>query len=376
MRKAVVGLLLSVITMLVLGMVMLLSTGAFARDAHGDPVYFVKRQALWLGVGLVGCCVAACIDYRLWQRYWKPLFAVAAVLLAACYFFPAINGSHRWIKIAGFSLQPSELGKLAAITFLAAWFAERKGREGEFFTGFVTPLAVVGILLGLIAFEEDLGTTALIGGAAILTMFVAGSNMIYLTVSGVIGITGILVAAFNMQERLGRLMAFMDLEAHAETSGHQQLQGLIAFGSGGVSGLGLGNGRQKMEFLPFAHTDFIYPMIGEELGLVWTLGVVFAYLIIVVCGVAIAMNARDTFGALLGFGIVVIIALQAAINIGVTTALLPNKGIALPFISYGGSNLLFSMICIGILVNIYRMGISEDAVHVSIKRAARITPRL
>jgi len=376
MKKAVVGLLLSVITMLVMGMVMLFSTGAFARDAHGDPVYFVKRQAVWMAVGIVGCCVAACTDYRLWYRFWKPIFIGSAVLLTACYFFPAINGSHRWIKVGGFSFQPSELGKLAAITFLAAWFTDHKGKERQFLSGFVFPLVGVGILLGLIAFEEDLGSTALIGCASILTMFVAGSNLIYLTLSGVAGVTAIFVAAINMPERLGRLMAFMDLEKHALTSGHQQLQGLIAFGSGGIEGLGLGNGRQKMEFLPFAHTDFIFPMIGEELGLLFTLLVVFCYVVLVVCGVAIAMNARERFGALLGFGIVMLLGLQAAINIGVTTALLPNKGIPLPFISYGGSNMAFALLAIGVLLNIYRMGISEDAVRITPRRFVPITPRI
>jgi cell division protein FtsW len=155
------------------------------------------------------------------------------------------------------------------------------------------------------------------------------------------------------------LLAFLNLEKFKEGAGLQQWQALIAFGSGGVEGLGLGNGRQKMAYLPYAHTDFIFPMIGEELGLRCTLLVVFCFIVIILCGVVIALRARDRFGLLLGFGIIMLIALQAAVNIGVTTALLPNKGLPLPFISYGGSNLAFCMLCVGIVINIYRQGISE-----------------
>lgn len=162
-----------------------------------------------------------------------------------------------------------------------------------------------------------------------------------------------------MPQRFGRLMAFMHPEKYP-TEAYQSVQGLIALGSGGVEGLGLGNGRQKMMYLPFAHTDFIFPVVGEELGLRVTLAVVLAYIIFILCGTIIALRARDRFGMLLGFGIVVIIAIQAAVNIGVTTAMLPNKGLPLPFISYGGSNLVFCLLGVGILINIYRQGLNEQ----------------
>src|SRR5215210_452507 len=179
-----------------------------------------------------------------------------------------------------------------------------------------------------------------------------------------------------MTERLGRLLAFMDLEAHKEGAGLQQWQALIAIGSGGVDGLGLGNGRVKMAYLPEAHTDFILPMIGEELGLRFTLGVVFCYLVIILCGTVIAVQSRDRFGMLLGMGLIVIIALQAAVNIGMTTALLPNKGLPLPFISYGGSNLLFCLVSVGILINIWRQGIGETSVRATVQLNAKFTPRI
>jgi cell division protein FtsW len=210
----------------------------------------------------------------------------------------------------------------------------------------------------LILPEVDLGCTALIGATTITLMFIAGTRMLYLVPMMAAGLTGIVVVALKMPERIGRLLAYLDpLKYPAES--FQGVQGLIALGSGGVEGLGLGNGRQKMMYLPFAHTDFIFPVIGEELGLRCTLAVVFAYILFILCGAVIAMRARDRFGMLLGFGVMVIIALQAAINIGVTTTLLPNKGLPLPFISYGGTNLVFCLLGVGILVNIYRNGVTD-----------------
>ena len=181
-----------------------------------------------------------------------------------------------------------------------------------------------------------------------------------------------------MPERTGRFLAFMYPEKYPADA-YQTVQGLIALGSGGVEGLGLGNGRQKMAYLPFAHTDFIFPVIGEELGLRCTLLVVFTYIVIVLCGAIIAMRARDRFGVLLGFGIMIIIALQAAVNIGVTTSLLPNKGLPLPFISYGGSNLVFCLLCVGILIIIYRHGLNdrEEQNNTAVLRArVRKAPRV
>lgn len=379
MKHAVLGLLVAVIAMAVIGIVMLFSTGAFAQDAHGDPVYFVKRQILWLVIGFVACCVAAAVDYHWWQKTWKYWFVAAFVLLALCYvphFCHKINGARRWIKLGPLAFQPSEIGKMAAIAFLAAWFAEHTKESKEFLKGFAIPLAGVGIIMGLIAGEVDLGTTAMIGGTTFLIMFVAGSNLAYISTLAVSGVGGILFVAIHMPQRLGRLMAFMDLEKYKDGPGLQQYMGLIALGSGGVNGLGLGCGRQKMMFLPFAHTDFIFPMVGEELGLTFTLLVVFCYVLMIVCGAAIAINSRDRFGMLLGFGIVVIIALQAAVNIGVTTAVLPNKGLPLPFISYGGTNLLFCLLGIGILLNIFRQGINEHTVTVQKTLRARVTPRM
>lgn len=410
MKRAVLGLLLSVTTMVVIGIVMLFSTGAFSRDAYKikkskpkseavaqakpgvdkpateaapeekevlwDPACLVKRQAMWLGIGLAVCLTAALVDYNFWQKSWPYLFGVAVVLLAACYVFPKINGSHRWLRYGPISFQPSEIGKIAAIAFLASWFQNHVEDAGKFIKGIVLPLGVVGLLMGLIAGEVDLGTTAIIGGTALVMIFVAGANMAYLLPLPVLGISAMLYIAIHIPERLKRLGAFLDLENHKEGGGYQQWNGLIAFGSGGVDGLGLGNGRQKFMFLPEAHTDFIFPTIGEELGLIFTLLIVFCYVVMIICGMAIALNARDRFGMLMGTGITIMLALQAAMNIGVTTAVLPNKGIPLPFISYGGSNLLFCLLGVGILLNIYRKGDSQAPVRSVTKHRPLMTPRI
>jgi cell division protein FtsW len=241
--------------------------------------------------------------------------------------------------------------------------------------GFIIPGSIVALPLMLIAPEVDMGCTALIGATSLGMMFLAGVRLFYLLPVVAAGLGGGLWVATHMQERLGRLLAFLDLEKHRLGAGLQQYQALIAFGSGGVDGLGLGNSRQKLAYLPEAHTDFIFSIIGEELGLRCTLLIVFCYVIIILCGVLISMNARDRFGSLLGYGIVVVVALQAAVNIGVNTALLPNKGLPLPFVSYGGSNLAFCLLCAGILINIYRQGLTEKEVRQATALAARTRSR-
>jgi len=362
-------------------MVALFSTSAFAVDSHGDPYFFVKRQAVWLGLGLVCCVVAALVDYRIWRKTWVAWYGLAAVLLVLCFVRPIgmeINGSHRWINVGFGTFQPSELAKIAAIFFLAHWFTRHEATAETFRDGFALPMAVVGGLMALIVIEVDIGTTGLIGATAFLLMFVAGTRARYLLPLVLVGLGAVALAVLLVPERTDRVMAFLDLEKHREGPGLQQWQALIAFGSGGVDGLGLGNGRQKMLYLPYAHTDFIFPMIGEELGLRATLLIVFGYLMLFVCGACIAFHARDRFGLLLGFGITVMLTLQAAVNIGVTTALLPNKGLPLPFISYGGSNLLLCLAGLGVLINIHRKGVpvEQGAAGTLLRVRVRTTPRL
>lgn len=360
-RNSVYFLVIAVIGLIVLGLVMLSSTAAFAPGNHGDQLFFLKRQAMWLGVAVVVCSVASCVDHHLLQRWWWLLLGVSLVLLVLC-FLPKvglrIKGAARWIHVGSVSFQPSEMAKLAAVATLAWWFARDEEAVLGFWKGFVFPLIFLGFILLPIATEVDMGTTALLSVTTVILMFVAGTRWRFLFPMVLVGIAGLSFVISKMPNRVGRVLAYLHPEQYPADA-YQQVQGLIALGSGGVEGLGLGNSRQKMLFLPEAHTDFILPVIGEELGLRVTLLIVFGFVVIVMCGAVIAMRARDRFGMLLGFGIVVMLAFQAAVNIGVTTMWLPNKGFPLPFISYGGSNLVFCLLGIGILINIYRQGLTE-----------------
>ena len=378
-RKSAYILFLAVLALLVIGIVMLFSTSAYARDSHGDVYFFIKRQAIWLGIGLAVCTVAALIDYHFWQRTWWLWFGLAFIALALC-FVPhlgmRINGSRRWVGLGPLGFQPSEIAKIAAVFFLAAWFSRYEKATGSLLRGFVLPLAIVTLLLALILTEVDLGTTVLLGATTFVVMFVAGVNPMLLSIVSLAGVGGVLFLATQISERMGRLAAFLDPQRFKQDAGLQQMQALIAWGSGGMEGLGLGNGRQKMLYLPYAHTDFIFPIIGEELGLRVSLLVVLLFVVIIVCGMMIALHAKDRFGLLLGCGVVSLLALQAAVNIGVTTSLLPNKGLPLPFISYGGSNLAASLFGIGLLLNIYRQGFLEPLDKKRTTMPARMTPRI
>ena len=375
-------LVIAVAALITVGVVMLTSTGAYAQDNKGDPTYYLTHQLTWLGIGVVMCVTAALIDYRWMQKRWWLFYVGAAVLLACC-FIPGlgrrINGSRRWIGAAGQTLQPSEFAKLAVLITLAWWFSRKEMQPREFLRGFVYPLAIILLIVALIVPEVDLGTSTLLVCTTIMVMFVAGTRIPYLGISACLGIGALAVAIWLMPQRTDRFLAFLHPEDHVKDA-YQQVHGLIAFGSGGVTGLGLGNGREKFSYLPYAHTDFILPAVGEELGLVCTLTIVACFLIILVSGTVIAMRASDRFGRLLGVGIVMLIALQAAMNIGVTTMLLPNKGLPLPFISYGGSSLAFCLASIGILVSIYRRGFGErpdpEGLRFDSKIRIRKTPRI
>ena len=378
-RKSAYVLFLAVLGLLVIGIIMLFSTSAFAHNSHGDVYFFIKRQAIWFGIGLVACTFAALIDYHFWQRTWWLWVTLALIALVLCYvphLGMRINGSRRWVGYGQFVFQPSELAKIAALLFLAAWFSRYENAGNNWLQGFVIPLAIIGLLAVLVLGEVDLGTTALLGTTAFVVMFVAGAKLLWLGIISFAGLGALLIVATQISERMGRLSAFLHPQSTKDDAGLQQMQALIAWGSGGIDGLGLGNGRQKMLYLPYAHTDFIFPIIGEELGLRFSLLVVFLFVVIIVCGIMIALHAKDRFGLLLGCGVVSLLALQAAVNIGVTTSLLPNKGLPLPFISYGGSNLVACMFGVGLLLNIYRQGVLKPAHQQNATMRVRTTPRI
>ena len=360
MQKNVIAvLMLAVAGLIALGLVMLFSTGAFARDSHGDMYLFVKRQGFWLVVGIIAALIAASVDYHFWRKWWWVFFAGSVFLLLLCFIPPIgqrINGSSRWINLGFGTLQPSEFAKISSIFFVAWWFSREDITFEKLKNGLLLPVSILAVPMVLIVLEVDIGNTALIGAAALAMIFVAGGALRWLAVLAPMAFASIFLVALAVPERVQRLVAFTDPEKYRLCEGLQQWQGLIAFGSGGFDGVGLGEGRQKMHYLPYAHTDFIFPMIGEELGLKATALTVLAFLVILLCGALISANARDRFGMLLGFGCTMLITIQSMVNLGVTTSLLPNKGMPLPFISYGGSNLVVCLFLIGLLVNIHRQG--------------------
>ena len=270
------------------------------------------------------------------------------------------NGARRWLQLPGTTFQPSEFAKLAAIIALAH-YCELKGRRmGTFRSGLLIPGAVLALFLGLIFIEPDWGATVLLATVCGLMLFLAGTKMRFIIPPVVaFGAAGGFLLSQNTV-RLNRIMSWLDPEGTKQGVGYQAWQSLIALGSGGTTGLGLGNGRQKLGFVPEHQTDFIFSVIGEELGLIATIGIVVAFVLLVICGAFIAIRARDFFGYMLASGMTLLIGLQAFINIGVVTSTLPNKGLPLPFISRGGTNLVVMLFCVGVLLSVARFASREE----------------
>lgn len=354
--------LILVVGILVLfGLVMLESTsGPQGEKLFGDPNYFIYRQMAWLVLGLVAAAIATRVDYHRWMKMAWPMLGVTLVLLALVY-VPGvglnIKGSHRWIRLpAGLTFQPSELAKFVAINAMAFWFGTKRRERGGFVGGIVIPGAILGSMLALIVFETDFGATVLIGGTGGLMMFVAGAPFLYLAPVGVLAAGGLGVMIAHNPERMDRIMAFLEPEKHAQGEAFQLMNALYAFVAGGAWGVGLGEGLQKRFYLPEAHTDFIFAIIGEELGVIASISVVLLFVVFMLCGLRISGRAPDAGGRLMAFGITILICLQAAINIGVVTGRLPTKGLPLPFISFGGTSLMVTLFMVGVLLNIARQG--------------------
>ena len=358
MNKAAITLLVVMLMLLTIGVVMLFSTSSlYARDRYGDQRYLLKRQLAWMLVGGVGCVAAASVPYPKLRGVCTGVLIVAGVMLLLVlipHIGMKVGGSRRWLGLGSMRFQPSELGKLALIVWLAHWLAKEKRRLNKFGRGFAIPMCVVGVMLLLVLAEPDFGSTALLGSVSFMLMFIAGVRLAFLVPTIFAGAGGFVALMMHNPERLRRLLAFLDLEKYKQGAGYQVWQAILAFGSGGFTGVGLGNSLQKMFYLPEAHTDFIFPIVGEELGLVGTLGILLAFAVLVACAVIIALRASDLFGQYLGMGIALLIAMQALINVGVVTAWLPTKGLPLPFISFGGSNLVLNMVSVGLLLNIFR----------------------
>jgi cell division protein FtsW len=356
MKFAVTILVFCVAALLALGLVMQYSSG-MGGGAHAGARYMTMQLA-WCVVGVVACALFAGTDYHLWKKAALPLLAISVVLLVLV-FVPPIGihrkGASRWIGWHNQSFfQPSELAKIALIVAVA-WYGERYQRQmATWKRGVLVPLCIIGLVLGLIFPEPDRGATILLAVVSGTMLLIAGVRWHFILPPAFAAAGALAFSLWHDPMRIKRIFGWLYLEEHRSGVGYQAYQAMLAFGSGGVTGLGLGNGTQKLGFVPEHHTDFILSIIGEELGLVATLLVVIAFLAIAVSGVYIALRAPDTFGLLLGSGVTFLIGYQALINIGVVTSALPNKGLPLPFVSYGGSSLVTMLACVGLLLAIAR----------------------
>ncbi|MDQ2977286.1 MAG: putative lipid II flippase FtsW [Acidobacteriota bacterium] len=337
------------------GVVMVYSASAvMAQRENGSQFYYVIKQGIWTAIGFAVMLVAMQFDYgRLRdRRIVYGLLLLTTLALVAVFAFGKVNGAHRWIKFQGFSIQPSEMSKLSLAIFLAYFLEKQKGEENSFWRTFVPAVFVTGVLAVLVVAEPDLGTAmmlAVIFGVLIYTAGARLSHLALVAAPALVGVAGLLIF---VPFRMRRMVMFLDPWADPQGSGFQVVQSLIAIGSGGPNGLGFAQGKQKMLFLPFAHSDFIFAVIGEELGLLGTLTVVFVFGLFLWRGIRTSLLAPDRFGMLLSLGLVTGIVAQALFNISVVLSLVPTKGIPLPFISYGGSSLVPTLAAVGILLNI------------------------
>lgn len=363
MKLAATILVFCVAALLALGMVMLYSSSSVMplkgdNNAQAGAMYLIK-QLIWCALGLMAGAVVACMDYRVLKKITWPLLAFAVVLLMLVlvpHIGLRIHGARRWFSYGGVSFQPSEFAKLALIIALA-WYGERFQRHMPLFKrGILIPGLFIGLVVGLIFIEMDVGNALLLATVSGILLLIAGIRLKYFLPPVLILAVAVSIFIYNNPTRNERIYSWLHVEETRHDKGMQAYQSMLALGSGGLTGRGLGEGRQKLGFVTFSSTDFIFSVIGEELGLVATLLVVLAFVALVICGIYISWNSRDLFGLLLGSGITFLIGLQAFINIGVVTSVLPNKGLLLPFISYGGSNLLIMLTCVGLLISIARKG--------------------
>lgn len=359
LRHSSTLLIIAVALLCGLGLVMLASTGVWVRGLE-QPYHFVIRQSMMVGIGLVAAFAMAKLPAEWIRKLVAVTYILISVALVLC-FVPAFSiehyGSKRWIEVPVIGqFQPSEAAKIIVVIALAAWFSRWQTEVATFWRGFVIPGAIVALPLALIAAETDVGTALSLSVTAGAVMFCVGTRIRYMVPTAVGAICFVGWYLYNNANRWGRIEAWLDLEnpIHQLDRGMQQWRALLALGNGGPWGVGLGNGVEKFGTLTFAHIDFIFPVIGEELGLPATLGVIVCYVAIAVGGIGIALQAKNVFERCVALGLTCVIVVPAMVNIGVTTAVLPNDGLPLPFVSYGGSSLIFSLAAVGLLVGIHR----------------------
>ncbi|MBT8200392.1 MAG: putative lipid II flippase FtsW [Acidimicrobiia bacterium] len=355
-RRSLALLLAPVALLLLIGLGALLSASSVeALERFGDSLYYFRRQTMWLGAGLIALVISARVPYRLYQRWAIPILAVSLIGLVSVLLVGIVGGgSRRWLAIGPVTIQPSEFSKFAVIVFLSAVMIRKGDRTNDYRHFFGPVIASVGISGLLLLSQPDLGTAMMLSFAALAVLLVSGAPLRY--VGGLIaaGSLVVLISVWRFSYQFDRIMAFVDPFADATGDGYQPVQAMYALGTGGWFGIGLGESRARWAYLPEAHTDFIFAIIGEEMGLIGALGVILLFATFTVGGIVIAIRAKDLFGRCLAVGIVAWIGGQAIINIGAVTGALPITGISLPFVSSGGSALIVSLSATGVLINIAR----------------------
>jgi cell division protein FtsW len=330
------------------------ATATEALLRHGDPAFFLQRQAVFLTLGGAAMWIGARFDYRRLQRLIYPLLLGALGLLAAALVMPRLNGARRWIFLGPLSFQPVELAKLALVSYLAYSLARKADKVKTFTVGFVPHLVVCGAMMVLLLAQPDLGSSVVLGATTLAMLFVAGARVSYIMLAVLAAAPMAYQLVVGTPWRLQRFMAYFNPEAFSHQEAYQFLQARLAMGSGGFGGAGLGDGRASLGYTPEAHNDFILAPIGEELGFVGVALVLLLFALLVWRGLRAALGARDAFGSYLAFGITLLFAVQALFNVSVVMGILPNKGITLPLVSYGGTSLVSTMFLIGVILNVGR----------------------
>jgi len=380
-RGAAWGLFLTVLLLSCIGIVMVYSSSAVVAQAqYHDSAWFLKRQLLYTAIGLVAMSVAWRLHYAKLRQVTLPLLAftfVALLLVLLPHIGREAGGARRWLSFGGpLNFQPAEMAKLALILYLANFLANRGARTKEFSAGIVPPLVVLCALAVPIVKQPDLGSALILAMVTFILLFVGGARLSHLFVLAVVAVPAVLAVIFHAGYRSHRLLAFLDPWKDPRGTGFHIIQSLLALGSGGVLGLGLGFSREKFFYLPERHTDFIFSIIGEELGLVGTVAVIVLFLLLATWGYRITSRAPDRYGALLASGLTTMLVGQAVLNIGVVSGSLPITGVPLPFISFGGSSLVLSYIAVGMLLNVSQYAHDEEPVVVSRPvRPARVRRR-
>ena len=348
--------LLMAVALTCFGVVMVYSASSvMAAKRFNDGFYFLKRQGVFALLGFAMMAFAMRVDYQQWRRIAVPLLIGCLVLLLLV-FVPGIGGTakgaSRWLRFPGFSFQPSELAKIALIIYMAYSLDKKQEKLRFFSTGFLPYMVVLALLIAILLMQHDLGASLTLGAVSLSMLFIAGARPRYILGMFVMAVPFLYYAIWTKSYRLARIKIFLDPWKDPTNAGFQIIQSWLAFGTGGIFGQGLGEGKQKLFYLPEAHTDFILSVVGEELGFIGVIVIAAMFFLLVQRSFRVALQAEDDFGRFLAFGITVLLGIEGFVNMGVVTGLLPTKGLALPFISYGGSSLIITLFAVGVLLNV------------------------